>query len=292
MITAEKSVKNLMSCDAYFCASSNELSEAQILADIEEVYKYLSDFSYRFSRFIKGNELDIFNTSNGKGIASPELAEILEVSQVYKDLTGGVFDINILPDLLSEGYVASISKGFLGDWGIAETKRGNTIDLGGIGKGFSIDKAAQMLRKKYKDFCVEIGGDMYVGGTDRKNNYDFWAIEVEDPLNQKRIIDTLLVRDKGIATSGINRRKWKKGNEDKHHIIDPFSGKSVYNDIISVTVIGDNATFADVIAKSILIMGIQEGLIFADKHKIPALIVDINSESILSENMEAYVWKA
>jgi thiamine biosynthesis lipoprotein len=280
-----------MSCEAYICASSDKFSQSEILGDIEEVYKYLKDFEVKFSRFIKNNELDIFNQTEGEPVVSTELAEILETAQVYKDITNGVFDINILPDLINEGYVASIDKGFNESWGLAETKKGKSIDLGGIGKGFSIDKANQMLARKYKDFCIEIGGDMYVAGTDILKKYDFWAIEVEDPTDQTKSIDTLLVKDKGIATSGINRRKWIKDNKPKNHLIDPSTKESVNNGIVAVTVIGSNATYADVMAKSILIMGIPLGLDFADKHEIPAIIVDNYNKSIFSDSIKKYVWK-
>jgi thiamine biosynthesis lipoprotein len=132
---------------------------------------------------------------------------------------------------------------------------------------------------------------MYVSGKDIKNNYDYWAIDVENPISQFDSVATLMVSNNGIATSGVNKRRWKNANEDKNHLIDLKTQHSLKTELQTATVIASNAVDADVFAKTILILGVDAGLEFANSKSLASLIIDKNLQLFKSKEMEKYVWK-
>jgi FAD:protein FMN transferase len=313
MITVEKEVPNkIMSTDFYIALSSNEVSETDMETDISFVLKLLNEFEQKYSRFIKDNELMRLNNSE-KFTASNELFEILQISHKFYIETKGLFDPAILNSLLNEGYNVSKIKGFY-EQNIVTIKNSYNfnrvildsttfsvnkpkelhIDLGGIGKSYVVDKIATLLKNKYSDFCIDLGGDMYLAGSDKKNNYLNWAIEIENPINDPgntTILPTLLLSDISVATSGVNKRKWDKSGSPKNHIINPITGKSVDNDLLTVTVISTNTITADIYAKVLLIMGKEQGIDFCKHNDISAIFIDNNLSILVTDTCQKYLWK-
>ncbi len=307
----EKNVSNLMSCKAYFCVHSETLTVEELAKDINELVDYLTAFEKNYSRFIKGNYLDGFNNKVSEINVTEEFFEILELAQLYYNKTTGIFDVCILPYLLEEGYVKSKNDGFIDkhyankpntffttkDLVLNKEKltvnkpNGLQIDLGGIAKGFAVKKGKEMLENKYSDFCVDIGGDMYVGGIDRQKGYDYWAIEVENPFDAQQQIATLLLKDTAVATSGINKRAWYRNGQKKNHLIDARTKQSVNEALTCVTVVNNDPVFADVYAKTLLISGLIAGLKLCEDENIAAIFVEKSGDVSKSSRMEKYVWK-
>lgn len=165
------------------------------------------------------------------------------------------------------------------------------IDLGGIGKGYVVEKLAEKMSKKYENFCIELGGDMYLGGVDKENDYPYWAIEIQNPFDVPIEMPTLIVQNLAIATSGINKRNWNKNGGIKNHLIDSLSKKSVDNNIVCVTVIAENAVNADVYAKTILILGEKAGAKFAKDYDINAIFVLNSKKLVYTNNAKKYIYK-
>ncbi len=299
----------ILGTDIYLSISSDNIDPFEMESDLQHYIQIIKKFEDRFSRFKSESLLNQFNQSS-KMVIDDEFKDLLLLSKKYYDLTNGVFNPALLPFLLKEGYVKSkfenyINKEFQIEANSYTTDfdeleiHGNTamkptmllIDLGGIGKGYIADKIAGLMSKKYENFCVELGGDMYLGGVDKENNYPYWAIEIENPFEIQIEMPTLLVKDKAIATSGINKRKWNKGGISKNHLINNNSKKSVDNSLICVTVVADNATDADVFAKTILILGEKLGMEFAILHSIDAILVNNSKNFVYINNAEKYIYK-
>jgi FAD:protein FMN transferase len=236
------------------------------------------------SRFNADSELTRLNASSGAPFkASPRLFEVVAESLEAARTTGGVFDPTILSRLAASGYDRSFetigghtdSSG-LNNPGIncrwqdilldarsssVYLPQGCSIDLGGIGKGWTVDMACIALGE-FANFAVDAGGDIRVRGT--RADGSPWDIGVADPLVPGSNITAVKLNDGAICTSTTTRRKWQSGGETKHHLIDPRSGKPSCSGVISATVIADSATRAEVIAKTALILGPEAGRQFIE----------------------------
>jgi thiamine biosynthesis lipoprotein len=258
-------------------------SAAQIFVDIEA----------RFSRFRADSELSLLNARAGEDTAvSPQLLQIIERAIYFHRLTGGVFDPAILPDLEAAGYDRSFElvsptaaalaarhaprHASIADVRIDRQRRALTaprdvrIDLGGIGKGHAVDAAAHALTPA-RDFMINAGGDIFASGNSSEGHG--WPVAVSDPADEQRDLDVVILRDEAIATSTIARRRWQRGDAWHTHIIDPRTGLSVDNDVVSVSVIAPTATEADVFAKTALLLGAGDGTRFLDKRNTSGLFV-------------------
>jgi thiamine biosynthesis lipoprotein len=282
---------------------SNINTEPEMLVSLEEAFSIFRDFADHYSRFSRDNDLFRFNESEG-GRVSEELFQLLEEAKHYHEVTGGLFDPSILLSLEREGYVGAysdmiatetpppFSELILDRKTLTATKPLSLkIDLGGIGKGFVADKVAFFLRKKYRNFLVDAGGDIFVSGTNQKENYPYWAISVEHPLQPEHPAALLVLSDMAVATSGRNRKRWTKDGSERHHLIDPSHQRSAASTLLSVTVIAESVTRADVFAKTLFIAGQERGSILADTLGIPALFIDQDGSITSNRFIEPYVWK-
>lgn len=312
MVFVEKEVKNeIMATDVYIGIASETANDRDLKEAIKVVFDEIRSFEKRFSRFIPNNELAQFNVPANEVHISADLLEMLKFSKYYYEKTDGIFDICILETLLKEGYRKSKTKDFYdpgseelpeSEYSISNIKideltstvikpKNLTIDLGGIGKGYIVKKVAEMLCIANENFIVDAGGDMYVAGKDLKHKYDYWAVDIENPLDSSESLATLMVSNKGVATSGVNKRKWLKNNEVKNHIIDTRTNASVENRVVTVTVVSDSAVESDVYAKSLLVMGREEGLKFSEANKLASFFIEKDLKFYMSPEMEKYVWK-
>lgn len=298
-----------MATDIYLCLSSEKHTEKDMNNDIDKIIEQLVDFEQKYSRFIPNNYLSSLNESEFFN-ASDDLLELIAAGENYYKKTNGLFDPTIYNYLVNEGYNVSKNKGFYNkklpkftadiynfsniriDYKAKTIVKPKSlhIDFGGIGKGYIVDKIVQWIGKKYSDFCIDAGGDMYLGGTDTTNKYPYWAIEIDNSLNDMEL-PTLIIKDKAVATSGIGKRTWKMEETVKSHIINPSTQKSVENDLFSVTVIGNNTVYADVYAKTLLLLGSTDGLKYSNKGDIPAVFLTKFGEVFISKEMDQYVWK-
>jgi len=308
--TTQKSFKAL-STEVYIFISSNQ---QDVTDDLNLVVALINDFEKKFSRFIPNNELDVLNNSVDLTVTD-ELLDILTTAKNYYKKTNKLFDPTIYNALISEGYILSKDNNYYDPNSTLcknLDKRSNfdlvkfipnnrilkprelKIDLGGIGKGYLVDKIVEILKSKYPDFCISLGGDLYVQGKDINQGYDYWAIEVSNPFEQGKTeleLPTLLLSNHAVATSGVNKRNWLKNGITKNHIIDPRTNRSINTDLISATVIGTDTIFCDITAKVLMILGMPEGVKYCNINSISAVLISKSREIYITESATKYVWK-
>lgn len=285
---------------------------------LDEAEKTINNFEKRFSRFIPNSELSQVNKAPaGEVYVSQEMLDILrETKKLYLE-TMGVFDPTIINSLNKIGYdksfdkittesdtsiapnTAQIVEEFLtrskmDELRILDNKiikpAGFVIDLGGIGKGYIADQIGNSLFSGIKSFWVSAGGDLVMKGSDE--NSTGWKVGVQDPHTPDKEVFSLKTNGEnlGIATSGIHKRRGEKGGVKWHHIIDPRSGLPTENDIMAVTAVSSSATKADVFAKTVLILGQDEGLKFIDKREDSMCIIFFkNGEVKFSKKASKYL---
>ena len=136
------------------------------------------------------------------------------------------------------------------------------LDFNAIAQGYSVDLIGNFLQSRsIKNFMVEIGGEITARGVNSKG--ESWKIGIETPVDSSSIGQfgfqkIIQLKNKSIATSG-NYRKFKKINGIRlSHTINPKTGFSAMNNLLSVSVITDSAANADALATSFMAMGLKK----------------------------------
>lgn len=168
-------------------------------------------------------------------------------------------------------------------------KRGMRITLGGIAKGYAVDRAVAILHNLgFVDFILQAGGDLYVAGRrgDRK-----WRVGIRDPRGKPDSTFAIAeVEDRTFSTSGDYERAVVKDGVRYHHILDPATGRPATR-CRSVTVLAKDALTADVYSTALFVMGVQKGLKLVEKTPdLEAVFVDANNKVHMSSGLEGKVW--
>ena len=227
-----------------------------------------------FNLFDKDSELYRLNAS-GSLVASPELFDVLKTAKQFYEQTKGAFDVTIAP--LSLRWKIAIKNqeapkddeikklmGFVGfDYvyldektrNVRLLKSGCSIDLGGIAKGYAVDKAIARLRQaKITSAIVNAGGNLYCLGD---NNGAPWQTGIQDPRQERHLLTRIAVKDKGVSTSGDYEQFFIYKNKRYSHIIDPRTGYPADSGIIAATVVARDALTADALSTALIILGLD-----------------------------------
>jgi thiamine biosynthesis lipoprotein len=160
------------------------------------------------------------------------------------------------------------------------------LDLGGTAKGWSADIAARLLGRLGPS-VVDIGGDIAIGGRAREP----WPIAVANP-NGSEPVDVVMLMRGGIATSGRDFRRWRRGAVEQHHIIDPRTGAPAKTDVWTATVIATSALDADVTAKRVFLDGSAAGLSWIESRPdLAAIVVCDDGRVLRSARLHRYAWR-
>jgi thiamine biosynthesis lipoprotein len=290
---------------------TTEVLAIDVPAAGDNVCRLFHDYEQRLSRFLPWSELSSLNRSAGTGgafAASRELFDAVQLSLAWAGRTDGIFDPTILADLQACGYDRPFEE--LGDgnsptavkgrpprvrWrdiGLRPADRsialpaGTRLDLGGIGKGYTVDAAFRCLPPA-ANAVVNASGDLFASGCGPEGGG--WVIGVEDPERPGEDIAALRVKDRGIATSGSCRRFWSIGGRRYHHLIDARSGLPYGSDVLQATIIATDATTADVLAKTAYFAGARHALALSDRYGVGCLLVRRDGHLELNELMQEYL---
>jgi thiamine biosynthesis lipoprotein len=139
---------------------------------------------------------------------------------------------------------------------------GVRLDLGGVGKSWIAERVADQLGR-FGPCLVDAGGDIAVRGTPPSESG--WIIGVADPRRPDGDLTLLTVVERGVATSGVDYRRWTQNGADRHHIIDPRVGEPASTDLLSVTVLAPSADEANLHTLVALIQGSVDGQLYLQR---------------------------
>lgn len=165
-------------------------------------------------------------------------------------------------------------------------RAGVRVHLGGIGKGYAVDRAVAILRSRgLRHFMVQAGGDLYVAGHrgDRP-----WRLGIRDPRGPAdRSFATLDLSDSTFSTSGDYERFFMKGGVRYHHLLDPDLGQPARLSR-SVTIVAARATQADALLKGVFILGPHEGMLLIERlPEVEGVIVGAKNEVLISSGLQS-----
>lgn len=212
------------------------------------------------SRFNAGEEI----------VPDEHFQKLLEMSEMYRELSGGAFDAAAGPlfDIWGFGFSSdSLPSPKRVEEALAECRGGHRLNFNAIAQGYSCDVVAAFLyRIGVHDMLVDIG-EIYCDGVNASGKG--WSVGVDDPYDGNdtpgeslRGIWTSSGGPCGIVTSGNYRKFYVVDGKKYAHTIDPRTGYPVQHNLLSATVVAPTAAQADALATCCMVMGAEEAAAF------------------------------
>lgn len=163
-------------------------------------------------------------------------------------------------------------------------KRGCSLDVGAIAKGFVCDELKQLaIENSLENGIINLGGNVTVIG--KKDNKPF-AVGIKNPDDTTKNVHILKIQNKSVVTSGDYERFYEINGKKYCHIISPNTLFSAENNK-SVTIVCDNSALADALSTALFIMDYSKGLQLINSiENCEALIIDKNSKSHFSSRFK------
>src|SRR5262245_46377267 len=293
--------------------SSLELSawtskEAAALQAFDAVFAEFDRLESLMSVWRDGSDIQRLNAAAGERPVpvSRDVREVLGFARQVSEWTGGKFDVtfgalsdlwrfdhdqdNRIPDpdevrrrlpLIDYRKLAIDARA-----GTAFLERkGMRAHLGGIGKGYAIDRGVAILHGRgLRDFMIQAGGDLYAGGL--KDGRP-WRLGIQDPRGPAdRIFASLELTDRTCSTSGDYERFFIANGRRYHHIIDPATGEPSQG-TRSVTIVTDRAVIADGLSTGVFLLGARDGIALLSRlGGVEAVIVTSANEVLVTPGLK------
>jgi thiamine biosynthesis lipoprotein len=244
----------------------------QILDTINDAFFEFERIVEKYTRFNENSELTNLNRQAGKWVGvNKEFFYLVKFMLDMYRKTGGCFDPTVIDFLETYGYdpnydfsklsnpnlkkfVSKIAKNRIPFEKIEmdeknlkiKLQKSQRLDLGGIGKGWAMDLAANKIKKISSDFLIDAGGDVIASG--KNVELKPWNITLK---SYKKIIGSINLNNQAIASSG----NWARRVKHFHHLIDPVSGNPVKTKYSTVFVLAKKALLADAWATALFVGG-------------------------------------
>ncbi|MBE0671245.1 MAG: FAD:protein FMN transferase [Anaerolineales bacterium] len=277
---------------------------------LTDVPGWFEDWEQSFSRFRPASELSLLNRTFDQPIhVSDAFWDVFQTAMWADEFTEGLVTPTVLDAMLEAGYnqpFESMQKYQINS--ILQTSleipplsmviadhsaqtinlpRGVRLDFGGVAKGWCAHQAVERL-KEQGPCLVNAGGDIAISGS--QSNGEPWLIGISNPFKEESDLEVIHVHRCGIASSGKDRRHWNRNGVFQHHIIHPQTGSPAETDLLRVTVIAPTVMEAEAAAKTVFILGSQNGLEWIEDHSdLAAVLILESGEIIHSQRMQSYL---
>jgi len=271
---------------------------------VEEVFREAERIDKLMSTYIEDSRISEINrlAAEAPVVAGDELFQIIRRSLDISVLTLGAFDITYE----SVGQHYDFRNRQRPDDATVETERklidyqlvdlnqaagtvrfrqeGVRINLGGIAKGYVVERGVDTLRMRgVKNAIVTAGGDSRLLG-DRRGQP--WMVGIRDPRNEGQVAISVPLENEAISTSGDYERFFEEGDVRYHHIIQPSTGEPA-SGVHSATVFGPDAVITDALSTSVFVMGVDQGLrLIATLPDYESIVIDDAGRIYYSDGLQ------
>jgi len=260
----------------YLYSSSRPTADAAFEAAFDEIER----IEEALSNYREGSELSRINRLAGreKVTTDPEVFNLLQTSFDYRRKSDGAFDISVGPLMRAWGFFRKNGKyPTRAELERARSRTGWTkmnldsqqrtvsfavpgmeLDMGGIGKGYAVDRVIDLLREAgVKSALVDAGSStLYALGA--PPGKDGWKVVVPRPGDRTHAISEVLLRDNSLSTSGSYEKFFRLNGRTYCHIMDPRTGEPVQG-MLQTTVIAPTGTATDALSTTMFVMGPAAG---------------------------------
>lgn len=263
---------------------------AQDKKAIDAAFTEIERIDALMSNYRPNSEISQLN-ANGQAKVSHDTLYVIKMAKYFHKLSGGAFDITVGPlvklwnikenmqkearqikipsqerinsalSYVSSNFIEIDEKNSI----IRLRKKGVSLDLGAIAKGYAVDRAVAIL-KHYgvKSALVNAGGQIYCLG---RKGFLPWGVGLQDPRKPGGLLGTFKLTNRAVSTSGDYEQYFIYNNKHYTHIIDPRNGYPADNSICSVSVFADGGLTADALSTVIFVLGEEKGRKLAAKFK-------------------------
>jgi thiamine biosynthesis lipoprotein len=297
----------------YHQVSMGTVVEITIVGEDEEeekkatlqAFQEIKRIEQLMSPWIESSDVSRINQSAGKEWVkvSQETLKVIKEAKEISELSEGGFDITVGPltqlwRMAREKGVPPLAEELKQKLDLVDfrnvmvdeegkvflKKRGMTIDLGGIAKGYAVDRAFELLNSLgYKNLIVNAGGDLRVGGSKLDQP---WSIGIQDPRASQKMMARVSVSNAAIATSGDYEKFFMYQGKRYHHIFNPRDGFPTEG-CQSVTILCKEGMVADALATAVFVLGPEKGYSLCQKLEgVDCLIVDKEGKISLSPGLK------
>ncbi|MCI0518258.1 MAG: FAD:protein FMN transferase [Woeseiaceae bacterium] len=270
---------------------------------VEAVFAEVARINQLMSTYVEDSRISEINreAANGPVDAGPELTQLILRSLDVSRLTLGAFDITyesvgqhydfrehrrpdaatIRMELPHIDYRLVHADPVNNTVSFAE--QGVRINLGGIAKGYTVERAVELLRERgVRNGIVTAGGDSRLLG-DRRGQP--WMVGIRDPRKEGEVAISIPLVNEAISTSGDYERYFEEDGKRYHHIIQPATGEPA-NGVHSATIVGPDAVITDALSTSVFIMGVDKGLrLIATLPDYEGIVIDAEGRLFYSDGL-------
>lgn len=279
-----------------------ENAQAEIMNEMEDICASMDDF---LSAYKPDSEIGKINTNAGivPVTVSKTTFGLLKRALYFSALSEGAFDITVRPavELWNIGHKeqhvptkteCKKTKKLI-DYTLLildennQTaflkKKGQSIDLGGIAKGYAGDCIRkELMDRGVKNALLNFGGTILTIGN--KADGSAWKVGIQNPMKERGVsVGTILLEDDVLVTSGVNERFFIQNGIRYHHILDPRTCEPSRSNVLSVTAAGGSGMDLDAITTALFVMGVEKGINLANRMGVEALYLMENGQIIATK---------
>lgn len=261
--------------------------DRRLLAEtVEAAFEEIDRIDAQMSNYKAGSELSEINREAATRAVQvePSLFALIEKSLQYSEETGGGFDITVGPLMKAWGFFRGEGRvpgaeelhAVLSHVGYQHVKLDSTartihfdipgieLDLGGIAKGYAVDRAAGILSENGITSALVSSGMSSIYALGAPPNEPGWKIILRDPFDSTLPADVVYLKNFSMSTSGNYNKFFKLGGKTYSHIMDPHTGMPVEN-MLSTTVFVASTTDSDALSK-LYVLGVEGSRGYLEKH--------------------------
>lgn len=258
--------------------SDDRTAANQLITAVQNEFNRIEQL---MSPYISSSELSLLNSQAAVRpvTVSAELYQLLQRARTISERSNGAFDITFASVGFYYDYRAGIkpdetklnsarllinyrSVQLLPDYQVYFSQPGVKVDLGGIAKGYAVERAIGLLAEHgVQHGLVSAGGDTRLLG-DKKGKP--WLVAIKHPRQEDKFAARLPLINSAISTSGDYERYFIENGKRYHHILDPKTGQSATG-LVSVSVTGTDATQTDALSTTLFVLGLQQGMALIEK---------------------------
>jgi thiamine biosynthesis lipoprotein len=257
--------------------------EATRRSAIDEAFAAFAEVDRLMSDYRDDSELALINrdAANGPVAISEPMFAVLDAARRVSAASNGAFDVTVAPLVRLWGFhdrtphvpapaeLAAVRP--LVDYRHVQldadrrtvrlTQPGVALDLGGIAKGFAVDIAAGVLRRRGLTGFIDAGGNQYLLGTPPGKLR--WTVGIRDPDSPGRVIAVVDAAETSVSTSADSYNVLEANGRSYGHILDPHTLQPA-NQSLSATILSRDGTLADAMSKAAFVLGPKAGLALVD----------------------------
>ncbi len=260
-----------------------------------------------WTRFRPDSELCELVARAGAWVSvSPDLLRALTAAGRLWERTAGAFDPTVAVGLEALGYdrtFAAVDRGGASpsarpvaapgfgaveldaDAGRVRVARGVRLDLGGVGKGLAADLVAEgMILRGAASALVGLGGDIRTAGEVPDGG---WRVPVQDPFEPDMVWSDVVLGTEAVVTSTSLIRRWQRGAQAVHHIVDPITGWPTDTGVAAVVARGASAAWSEGLAKAVMVIGEAGASALLDGTGVEATVFRTDRSTVTISGAEA-----